>query len=189
MSFQSATFLSTFPLILSMESSVLLSQLCWCLCLLLTTGLLLDYSQKGVGRKWKKKKLCEQRMKGNLLNCRDGKESHTKAGTCCCPCGWKSKITAFECLGYAEFHIWVFVCMSVIHGIKFGSDSVLLFLYFQLFFLSLALLDLAEKNKQDYMSTMFKTFRESSQCRWYGCVHKLTYWASLELFLTWLLLL
>lgn len=88
------------------------------------------------------------------------------------------KITAFECLGYAEFHIWVFVCMSVIHGIKFGSDSVLLFLYFQLFFLSLALLDLAEKKKQDHMSTMFKTFRESSQCRWYRCVHKLTYWAS-----------
>lgn len=82
----------------------------------------------------------------------------------------------------------LWVCMSVIHGIKFGSDFVLLLVYFQVFFLCLALLDLAEKNKQDHVSTTVKTFHESSECRWYGCVHKLTYWASLELFLTWLLL-
>lgn len=43
----------------------------------------------------------------------------------------ESKIAAFECLGYTELHIWflcgVCVCMSVIHGVKCGSDFVLLF--------------------------------------------------------------
>lgn len=70
-------------------------------------------------------------MKGSLLNCGDGKESHTKARTWCCSCRWKSKIAAFECSGYTEFHVWflcgVCVYMSVIHGIKCGSDFVLLF--------------------------------------------------------------
>lgn len=48
-------------------------------------------------------------MKGSLLNCGDGKESHTKARTWCCPCRWKSQIAAFVCLGYTELHVW-FLC-------------------------------------------------------------------------------
>lgn len=99
-------------------------------------------------------------MKGSLLNCGDGKESHTEARTCCCPCRWKSKVAAFECLGYTELHIW-FLCGVVCVHVCDSWNQIwfwfcLAVYVFSAFFLCLVLLDLAEKNKWDHVSTIFK---------------------------------